>query len=85
MTNPYGVQNNVQTAVAVDGNVIEPRQLICHTEMIQSSFIYTASVTVKIFSRHVSETQSPLHYRKKPRAGLGPPCLWQLKEEEEEE
>lgn len=34
-----GVQNNMQTAVAVDGNVIEPRQLIYHTEMIQSSFI----------------------------------------------
>lgn len=69
MTNPYGVQNNVQTAVTVDGNVIEPRQLICHTEMIQPSFIYTASLTVKIFSRNFSETQSPLQEETSSRAG----------------
>lgn len=60
MTNPHGVQNNVQTAVTVDGNVIEPWQLICHAEMIQSSFIYTASVIVRVVSRHFTETQGPL-------------------------
>lgn len=60
------MQTNVQTAVTVDANVIEPRQLICHTKMIQSSFIYTASVTVKIVSRSSTETQEAIVPLKNP-------------------
>lgn len=77
MTNLYGVQNNVQTAVTVDGNVIEPRQLICHTEMIQSSFIYRVSVTITIFSRHFTETQT--FTARNLERDPGPSCWWQQK------
>lgn len=74
MTNPYRVQNNMQTAVTVDGNVIEPRQLICHTEMIQSSFIYTSSVTVRFVSRHFPKTPITLTGRNLEQ-GQDPPLL----------
>lgn len=48
------MQNNVQTAVTVEGNMIGPRQLIRHAETVQSNFIYMADVTARVVSRRVT-------------------------------